>query len=136
VSTRSGAASRRTSGRGLVTRSTPEWLRHSLDRLWEAVRLEGQHGPVAIPVVGSGLARIHELDRVELIRLMVKSFLAQQPHGRISDELRIVVLPWDAARMDMGRVDEVVTAAITEALPRRDTPVGTGRTAGITAPVT
>ncbi|MFL6115481.1 MAG: macro domain-containing protein, partial [Catenulispora sp.] len=41
-------------GNDLVARSTPADLRHSLDRLWEAVARYGMVKPVAVPLVGSG----------------------------------------------------------------------------------
>ncbi|MEU7882984.1 macro domain-containing protein [Microbispora bryophytorum] len=93
---------------GVRAQSSVKDMRHSLDQLWLAVRAEGQHRPVAMPVVGSGLARIYELDREGLIELAVGSFLEHARRGRLADELRIVVPQAELPRIDMGRVDELI----------------------------
>ena len=93
---------------GLRAQSSLERMRHSLDQLWLAVRAVGQHRPVAMPIVGSGLARIYDVDREGLIELAVGSFLAHARRGRLADELRIVVPPAELAKIDMNRVDELI----------------------------
>ncbi|WP_432932387.1 macro domain-containing protein [Microbispora sp. CA-135349] len=93
---------------GVRAQSSMERMRHSLDQLWLAVRAEGQHRPVAMPIAGSGLARIYDLDREGLIELAVGSFLAHARRGRLADELRIVVPPAELSKIDMNRVDELI----------------------------
>jgi len=97
-------------------RSSPDMMRTSLNSLWTAARMHGRHRAIAIPVVGSGLARIHELDRIGLIGLIVETFLAHQSQGRLSDELRIVVRPQDAVRMDLAKVEQTIADAVRRSL--------------------
>lgn len=97
-------------GNDLVARSTPEDLRHSLDRLWEAVARYGMVKPVAVPLVGSGLARLTPLDRGQLLALIVESFLTAC--GRLSavtPELRIVLLPGAVDKTDLTEAESLLT---------------------------
>ncbi|MBW8806476.1 MAG: bacterial transcriptional activator domain-containing protein [Catenulisporales bacterium] len=96
-------------GNDLVARSTPAELRHSLDRLWEAVARYGMVKPVAVPLVGSGLARLTPLDRGQLLALIVESFLAAC--GRLSamtPELRIVLLPAAVDKTDLTEAENLL----------------------------
>jgi hypothetical protein len=88
-------------GNDLVPRSSVGDLWHSLVRLWDAVYEHGQRRPVAMPVVGSGLARIDQLGSEALARLILLSFVARSRETPICRELRIVVHPSDAARFDL-----------------------------------
>jgi transcriptional regulator with XRE-family HTH domain/DNA-binding SARP family transcriptional activator len=99
----------------LVVQSSPEDLRASLRSLWKSVASWGLLLPVAMPVVGSGLARIAELGREELMILAVDSFLeACRVHAPLTPELRFV-LP--AADLERTRVDDV--SRFLEALDTR-----------------
>jgi hypothetical protein len=102
---------------GIYAQSSVPRLRIALDRLWKSVRSAGQHRPVAMGVLGSGLARINETDKAGLIQLIVRSFLVNQARARLADELRIIVHPKDAAALDMELVDEAITFVINESLP-------------------
>ncbi|WP_141698433.1 macro domain-containing protein [Streptomyces lushanensis] len=99
--------------RGLFAQSSVPLLETALDQLWHHVRTHAQHRPVAMAVLGSGLARINDLDRVGLVRLTVRSFLGHNAHGRLTDELRIMILPKDAAALDMNRLDEAVQKTLS-----------------------
>jgi DNA-binding SARP family transcriptional activator len=96
-------------GNDLVARSAPQDLRHSLDRLWEAVARYGMVKPVAVPLVGSGLARLRPLRREELIALIVESFIAGC--GRlpaVTPELRIVLLAEELEKTNLSAVKETL----------------------------
>ncbi|MFR9795180.1 macro domain-containing protein [Streptomyces sp. MS06] len=99
-------------GNDLVTRSDPDDLRLSLERLWADVAVHGLRKPTAIPVVGSGLARV-ELESEQLMILIIDTFLASSRTERHTPELRIVVRPGD---LNSIRVSEV--ARFVEALDR------------------
>ncbi|NUR29622.1 MAG: hypothetical protein HOV83_27870 [Catenulispora sp.] len=89
-------------GNDLVARSDPADLSHSLDNLWEAVARYGMRKPVAIPLVGSGLARVLPLDRGRLLTLIIESFLeAAALHPALTSELRVVLLPTDLDKTDL-----------------------------------
>ncbi|MDQ1036483.1 hypothetical protein QFZ75_002899 [Streptomyces sp. V3I8] len=94
-------------GNDLVARSGRDELRLSMDNLWASVALHGQFRPVAIPLVGAGLARVTDLDRSQLVDLIVDSFVeACRHHPALTPELRIVVRPEDLARTDLSPVEQ------------------------------
>ena len=62
-------------GLDLVTHSSGAELRASLENLWRSVRVHGLLKPVAIPLVGSGLARVTELSREQLMIEIIDTFL-------------------------------------------------------------
>ncbi|GAA3214447.1 hypothetical protein GCM10020256_15280 [Streptomyces thermocoprophilus] len=69
--------------------------------------LHGRFKPVAIPLIGSGLARVVELDRTQLLLAIVETFtrsLADDP--AVSPELRIVLRGEDLERTDLTAVEE------------------------------
>ncbi|MCX3059788.1 macro domain-containing protein [Streptomyces beihaiensis] len=93
-------------GNDLVARSNCEDLRRSLDNVWAAVAVHGLFKPVAVPLIGSGLARITDLDRGQLVALIVDSFIdACREHPALAPELRIVVRPQELARTDLTPVE-------------------------------
>lgn len=94
--------------------SNPEQLREALARLWPVVERHGQRRPVALGILGSGLARV-DMERSALIGLIVDSYLCHQSQIRTADELRIVVHPKDAASLDASAVEEAITRAIAAA---------------------
>ena len=78
------------------------WL--SLSRLWDAIYLEAQQECVAMPLVGTGLARIDFLDRETILRLILLSFVSRSSERRICQELRIVLRPSDLERINLPEV--------------------------------
>jgi DNA-binding SARP family transcriptional activator len=96
-------------GNDLVARSTPEDLRRSLDRLWECAARHGMFKPVAVPLVGSGLARITELGRDQLMIMIVDSFAEGcRRHPAVAPELRIVIRPADLEKTDLSTVEKFI----------------------------
>jgi hypothetical protein len=87
-------------GNDLVVRAPVEDLWHCYTQLWEAVYRHGQRGALSIPIMGSGLARIDSLDHENILRLILLSFVAYSRTKRICHELRIVIAPADAQRVD------------------------------------
>lgn len=69
--------------------------------LWDAQSARGNHGPISIPVIGGGQARMSSiLPAQDSIRLIALSFMFASRKNKISDELRIVVRPADYDRLD------------------------------------
>lgn len=94
-------------GNDLVARSRDEDLRTSLDSLWASVAVHGLFRPLAIPLIGSGLARVTELDRGQLAALIVDSFIgACRRIPAITPELRIVIRAADLAGTDLAPVEK------------------------------
>jgi DNA-binding SARP family transcriptional activator len=95
-------------GLDLVTHSTAGELRLSLDRLWQSVRTHGMLKPVAIPLAGSGLSRVTELSREQLMIMIIDTFIKNSRDERFTPELRIVLRPSDVERMRMSDVARFV----------------------------
>lgn len=73
----------------------------SLVSLWDKQSELGNHGPISVPVIGGGQARMsHLLPAQDSIRLIALSFMFASRQHKISDELRIVVQPSDYDRLD------------------------------------
>ncbi len=84
----------------LVAHAPVEDLWYCFTKLWEAVYRHGQRGALSVPLMGSGLARIDTLDRGNLLRLILLSFVSYSRLRLICHELRIVILPGDIHRID------------------------------------
>jgi transcriptional regulator with XRE-family HTH domain len=87
-------------GNDLVVRAPVDNMWHCYTQLWEAVYSYGQRGVLSIPIMGSGLARIDTLDHENILRLILLSFVAYSRLKLICRELRIVIPPADARRID------------------------------------
>lgn len=84
------------------------WL--SLSRLWEEVRLKGQGKPVAIPVIGSDLARTG-LPRMALIKMIIISFIVASKKQFVTRQLTVVVYPEDLNSVNLYDLKEFLTSA-------------------------
>ncbi|MFG3021431.1 macro domain-containing protein [Streptomyces sp. NPDC048254] len=85
----------------LTVDSGPDQIWSSLGELWHAIHLYARREAVAMPVIGSGLARIDSMDHTSLIKLILLSFVTSSRRSVICKELTIVVLPEDYVRVDM-----------------------------------
>jgi DNA-binding SARP family transcriptional activator len=101
-------------GNNLVAQSSLEQLRTSLDQLWEAVYLDGQLKPVAIPLVGSGLARIHAATHEQLLTTIIESFVRGSKKRFACPELRIIIRPDELKEINMPDVAKFVRERLTE----------------------
>ena len=78
--------------------------------MWRSVRQHGLLKPVAIPLVGSGLARVTELSREQLMILIIDTYLQSCRDSRCAPELRIVLRPADMERIRISDVERFVEA--------------------------
>lgn len=85
----------------LTVESGPVQMWNSLEALWDAVHLHARREAVAMPVIGSGLARIDSMDHAGLIKLILLSFVTRSRRSVVCRELTIVVHPEDYERVDM-----------------------------------
>jgi hypothetical protein len=98
-------------GNNNVAESSVSELWQSLCATWKVVRDRGQLGPVSIPVVGSGLARLSsQISRSDLVRLILLSFLTASRSQVVTRELRIIVDPRDAADIDLRELADFLAA--------------------------
>jgi hypothetical protein len=88
-------------GNDLIARSSVDDLWLSLSALWESVFEEAQHGTIAMPLIGSGLARVDLLERQNLLRIILLSFLARSRKAVVCRELRVIIWPGDRHLIDM-----------------------------------
>jgi hypothetical protein len=94
-------------GNDLVARSDTVELLRTLRALWLSVARYGQHRPVAVPLLGSGLARITEAGRERLIIEIVDAFFAAcHADPRTAPELRIVIRPQDLALIELAEIEK------------------------------
>jgi hypothetical protein len=88
-------------GNDLVVRAPLENLWYCFNQLWEAAYRNGQRGALSIPLMGSALARVDSLDRENLLRLILLSFVAYSRLKLICHDLRVVIRPEDLDRVDL-----------------------------------
>ena len=74
--------------------ATRQELLDALPALWENIRERGAMDAISVPVIGSGFSRLNAT-REELIREIVKSFIAATHSGRFCDKLTIAVTAKD-----------------------------------------
>jgi hypothetical protein len=101
----------------LVTRSSAREFRHALERLWDSVRKQGLLRPVAMPLVGSGLARV-ALSREQLMVMIIDTFLRSCASERCAPELRIVLRPADLQHVRISDIARFVEALDKDGNPR------------------
>ncbi|MDN3249365.1 macro domain-containing protein [Streptomyces sp. ZSW22] len=125
-------------GNDLVARSSPDDLKASLERLWPAIARYGMYKPVAIPLIGAGLARVVELDRTQLLLMIVESFAAHcRRDPTTAPELRVVIRPADLERTDLSALGSYLRTSRYDSpyavgTPRAASVVGTGGTGDTT----
>ncbi|MFE9024704.1 macro domain-containing protein [Streptomyces iakyrus] len=85
----------------LTVASGPDQMWKSLEELWHVMHLHARREAVAMPVIGSALARIDSMDHTSLIKLILLSFVTRSRRSVICKELTIVVHPEDYVRVDM-----------------------------------
>jgi transcriptional regulator with XRE-family HTH domain len=93
-------------GNDLLVRAPVEGLWHCYAQLWESAYRHGQRRTLSVPLMGSGLARVDSLDRDNLIRLILLSFVAYSRLRLVCHELRIVIFPGDADQVDPASLSE------------------------------
>ncbi|MCY4364000.1 MAG: DUF6430 domain-containing protein [Gammaproteobacteria bacterium] len=77
-----------------IASATRNDLLDALPALWENIRTRGGMEPISVPVLGSGFSRLNA-KRDELVREIVKSFVAATHAGRFCERLTIVISPKD-----------------------------------------
>ena len=80
-----------------VASTNREDVLDALPCLWEFVRSRGGLEPLCCPILGSGFSRV-TAPREELIREIVKSFVAASRVGKFCEHLTIAISPEDSCR--------------------------------------
>ena len=92
-------------GNDLRVKSTADYIWISLSKLWEHVRLKGHGLAIAIPVIGSDLARTN-LPRMALIKLIIISFIAASKKDFVAQKLTVVIHPKDIETVDFSALED------------------------------
>lgn len=82
-------------------KGTADGIWRSLDSLWRCIASHGNGQPVAIPVIGGGLARVSQiLPAQDSIRFIALSFMLASRDEHVCERLDIVVRPQDVNNLD------------------------------------
>jgi hypothetical protein len=88
----------------LVAQSSVDYLWQSLGNVWTAIASRGHLEPVAIPILGSDLARVGSLGHESLIKMIVLAFVARSRASLVSRRLTVVVHPSDVDKVNLSEV--------------------------------
>ncbi|WP_319594894.1 macro domain-containing protein [Streptomyces sp. ID05-04B] len=94
----------------LVAQSSVDYLWRSLDNAWSTLSSNGHLEPVAIPVLGSDLAKVGSLGRESLIKMIVLSFVARSRVSLVSRKLTVVVQRSDFDEVDFNEVQAFISS--------------------------
>ena len=89
----------------LTAQSSGDLIWTSLSHLWAEIFAYTQRGRVAMPVIGSALARVDALDRAGLLKLVLLSFVAASRNAVVTSALTIVVRPDEFAQLDRLEIE-------------------------------
>jgi hypothetical protein len=92
----------------LVAESSVHDIWTSLGQLWSAVYNSGQQQPIALPLVGTGLARINFLDRESMLRMTLLSFVARSREKMVCKELTVYIHPSDRDKINMLELEAFI----------------------------
>jgi len=82
----------------------------ALDESWDQVDARENGGPICVPLIGQGQARIPELTPEIAVRLIAFSFLVRSKRSRFSRELRIVLHPSDQHKVNLPEFQAFLTS--------------------------
>ena len=85
-------------------------IKSALPQLWDHITSGGDHGDIAVPVLGSGFARVAE-NRETLVREILRSFIAACAAQRPCNSIAVVIHPKDyyALDMDLEEIGDFLT---------------------------
>ena len=114
-----------------VATGTFEDLKVALPFLWEHITNAGSIDPLVVPVLGSGFARLPE-KREEIVREILKSFVAACASRRFTNSLTIVIHPKDFYQysVDLGELGAYLRHTCKYSEYGVGTRVGLGTAAG------
>lgn len=112
-----------------VASSSFENIQVSLSCVWSYIANRGGINPLVIPILGSGFSRI-EVTRDQIIKEIIRSFVAACATKRFTEKLTIVIHPDDFRKydLDLAELNEFLTyqCKYTEFKNQTDSGRGTG----------
>jgi hypothetical protein len=93
-----------------VASGTFEELKQSLASLWSFISQRGLKETIVMPIIGSGFTRLAQ-SREEIVREIIKSFVAACSESTFCDKLTIVVTPKDIEnnKINMNELEKYIT---------------------------
>jgi hypothetical protein len=114
-----------------VASSSFENIKVSLSCVWNYIANRGGINPLVIPILGSGFSRI-EVPRDQIIKEIIRSFVAACATKRFTEKLTIVIHPEDFRKydLDLAELNEFLMyqCKYTEFKNQTDSGRGTGIT--------
>ncbi|OUL29562.1 macro domain-containing protein [Nostoc sp. 106C] len=89
----------------LTVDSNSDYILTSLDKLWQEVRRKCHGTDVAIPIIGSDLAR-SGLSRMQLSKLIITSFILESKRRFITRKLTLMIYTKDLDSVDFYKLQE------------------------------
>lgn len=81
--------------------STFEAVLESLGKLWNFIAERGELEPLVVPVLGTGLTRLAEVTREEMIKEIIKSFIPACSEKKFCEKLTIVISESDYRKWEI-----------------------------------
>ncbi|NJP30254.1 DUF6430 domain-containing protein [Microbispora hainanensis] len=97
-------------GNDLTARCSIDDFWMSLGKLWTAIGARGQLNAVAVPIMGAELARVYALDRENLLKVIILSFVASSRVRPVCRELTVIIRPDDIETVDMLEMQAFLAA--------------------------
>lgn len=94
----------------LTVQSNSDYILTSLSNLWKEVRLKGHGMDIAIPIVGSDLARTG-LPRMALAKLIITSFIIASKEKYVTRKLTVTIFPRDLDSIDLYELEDFLVTA-------------------------
>ena len=93
-----------------VASGTFEELKQSLASLWSFISQRGLKETIVMPIIGSGFTRLAQ-SREEIVREIIKSFVAACSESTFCDKLTIIVTPKDIEnnKINMNELEKYIT---------------------------
>ncbi len=89
----------------LTVQSNVEDIRTSLSVLWEEIRRKGNGTNVAIPIIGSDLARTN-WSRMPLSKLIIHSFVIASKREFVAKKLSLMIYPKDLDKINLRELED------------------------------
>ncbi|MFC9971845.1 macro domain-containing protein [Spirillospora sp. NPDC127200] len=92
-------------GNDLIARSTVNDLWQALGQVWSVMRDHGRRESIAIPLIGTEFARVSSMNKENVAKMILLSFMAHSRAEPICKRLLLMVEPRDAEAVNMYELE-------------------------------